>query len=770
MEDTVMDDRVAVTLGEEFDEFASVADRLRDREPLDPKRGLLVELCRTAENMATEYARRGETDRSEFHDWVLEARTWNLLRLLCLLRTRQAEEHQPQSQPSHAFSSNVLLTENLHIVNKELAEITLLLNWSRDANLGLPNIETRADHWLHTRQHIKSRVRASFGTPAEDTFVNQLDPDAPARQGKELKEEDAEYEKTLFQALFACIRAGELEVAVELAEDTKNHWFAAAVQGCTEYHDPKVDGITPDDAANGTKRKALWRRACHAAAGNEKLDKWERAVWGALCGDLTSVLDVCETWEDQLWAYLNAVSESAVEANLRNLGRSQLTGGLEIEDLSHMGVQHVLEKLAQSDQIEIREAAHNPFRRMQAALITGQVDLILQEFNREMEAARVRKVSAEEDAEVSLPTILRMLVHVIITLRRIGVQTDEIWANNTIARYVELLAAHDKGDILPLYVAELPEPMQIESYAAYLCKVEMEIERENQSELARYYHVGFDGPLKRMVQLVFEQSAAVDPEYSVFPREATIGPVKGWRDPVKHVDERQIHALEWMAKRENLKGELLRQGNVLFRRFLQAGRLTAARELHERISEQNIELSGHDDTYDRDGLEYASYGVICNAYETYDQWKTLMAKKPYQSLGRTDPVGFTQWKAEIETLTQALANYVLYMLQDNWLHPEMSLALQSTEDRKRYNELVRLRNFYIPEVVFMLQDVYYQTREFLPESLPAMLDLSCLIASEEQQLYSTFVLSGRMGEYLQQLVTQGFLVENTAGAGIITLK
>lgn len=43
------------------------------------------------------------------------------------------------------------------------------------------------------------------------------------------------------------------------------------------------------------------------------LDEYERALYGALCGDISSVLPVCETWQDQLWAYFNALVQARVE-------------------------------------------------------------------------------------------------------------------------------------------------------------------------------------------------------------------------------------------------------------------------------------------------------------------------------------------------------------------------------------------------------------------------------------------------------------------------
>ncbi len=41
-----------------------------------------------------------------------------------------------------------------------------------------------------------------------------------------------------------------------------------------------------------------------------KLHPYERALYGSLAGDLASVLPVCKSWDDHLWAHLNAMIEN----------------------------------------------------------------------------------------------------------------------------------------------------------------------------------------------------------------------------------------------------------------------------------------------------------------------------------------------------------------------------------------------------------------------------------------------------------------------------
>jgi hypothetical protein len=77
-----------------------------------------------------------------------------------------------------------------------------------------------------------------------------------------------------------------------------------------------------DAGLEGNIRRGLWTKACRAIANNVRsvlLARFlwliisakpsssvpERAVYGVLSGDLESVLPMCHTWDDHLWAHLN---------------------------------------------------------------------------------------------------------------------------------------------------------------------------------------------------------------------------------------------------------------------------------------------------------------------------------------------------------------------------------------------------------------------------------------------------------------------------------
>ena len=50
----------------------------------------------------------------------------------------------------------------------------------------------------------------------------------------------------------------------------------------------------------------------------DKFGKYDKASIAAYCGGLQPLLDVCETWEDTLWAYLRTIIDIRVESEIRD--------------------------------------------------------------------------------------------------------------------------------------------------------------------------------------------------------------------------------------------------------------------------------------------------------------------------------------------------------------------------------------------------------------------------------------------------------------------
>lgn len=132
------------------------------------------------------------------------------------------------------------------------------------------------------------------------------------------------------------------------------------------------------------------------------LDPYERALYGAISGDTSSVLPVCTSWEDVVWTHVNALFESQVEAGLwtSSEGRFWSRGSvkeleaaaskLDNEDplLGSAGrgasvrseLEIIFDKMLKAEKGELAAAARNPFHISQSYLIVNKISELLTTF------------------------------------------------------------------------------------------------------------------------------------------------------------------------------------------------------------------------------------------------------------------------------------------------------------------------------------------------------------------------------------------------------
>ena len=89
------------------------------------------------------------------------------------------------------------------------------------------------------------------------------------------------YEKSLTHALYAHIRAGRIEDAVELCKKANQPWRAASIRGSLLFRWPAIaseprEDDEMDDAEDfgswqGNQRRKLWKSTCTRAALNVRL-------------------------------------------------------------------------------------------------------------------------------------------------------------------------------------------------------------------------------------------------------------------------------------------------------------------------------------------------------------------------------------------------------------------------------------------------------------------------------------------------------------------
>lgn len=253
-------------------------------------------------------------DQEELAQWQLEHQTWELFGNLS--SHRHNGDVKPQEMPKDlAYTSNVRFKEFLLETDAKFMEWSLILQWLQKYAPS-PTDELEEEHsryrsgWMYTKESLKSQKRMGgkrlpsltagsnlfFADKVEKkNLITELDPDAPSRQQKQLEAEDEEAERNFMKLIWKFIRKGDVQSAQMACTDFGELWRAASLSGGEEAWDPSIDGARfdidddEDMSVKGNRRRELWRRMCYAIARKSGGDVWEKAVYGALCGDVVSV-------------------------------------------------------------------------------------------------------------------------------------------------------------------------------------------------------------------------------------------------------------------------------------------------------------------------------------------------------------------------------------------------------------------------------------------------------------------------------------------------
>lgn len=61
----------------------------------------------------------------------------------------------------------------------------------------------------------------------------------------------------------------------------------------------------------------IWKLVAWKMAEDKRMPVYARATFAALCGHLTTLVEVCQSWEDLLWAHLRVLVDIRVEKEVR---------------------------------------------------------------------------------------------------------------------------------------------------------------------------------------------------------------------------------------------------------------------------------------------------------------------------------------------------------------------------------------------------------------------------------------------------------------------
>uniref|UniRef100_A0A8C5W3M8 Nuclear pore complex protein n=1 Tax=Microcebus murinus TaxID=30608 RepID=A0A8C5W3M8_MICMU len=369
--------------------------------------------------------------------WLLQQEmvTWRLLASLYRDRIQSALEDENMFVITALNASEKTVVEALFQRDSLVRQSQLVVDWLESIakdEIGefSDNIEfyAKSVYWENTLHTLKQRQLASYIGSARP-LVTELDPDAPIRQKMPLDDLDREDEVRLLKYLFTLIRAGMTEEAQRLCKRCGQAWRAATLEGWKLYHDPNVNGGTELEPVEGNPYRRIWKISCWRMAEDELFNRYERAIYAALSGNLKQLLPVCDTWEDTVWAYFRVMVDSLVEQEIQT---SVITLD-ETEELpreymeSNWSLEKVFEELQATDKKRVLEENQEHFHIVQKFLILGDIDGLMDEFSKWLSKSRN-----------NLPGhLLRFMTHLILFFRTLGLQTKEEVSVEVLKTYIQ---------------------------------------------------------------------------------------------------------------------------------------------------------------------------------------------------------------------------------------------------------------------------------------------------------------------------------------------
>ncbi|CAG8427280.1 unnamed protein product [Penicillium salamii] len=506
-----------------------------------------------------------------------------------------------------------------------------------------------AHGWLYTKEAIKGHKRLrAWPQPLEPNdpgisrsllskdeqkpLVTQLDPDAMIRQNNALEAQDKSFELATWATCWKMLRQGENWTKVrEWAENHLEGWRAISL--CGSSVDPK-SASTQYPADDGHTRlmnsraQDSWRSACSALTRNKTVDDFQRAVYALLAGETEAAAAVCTSWDDYLYVFFNRVVLSRYQGFCRQfqrkLSHSPSTPVVfKPEPAGHTELQKYLVYLKGNERVS--GETRNPFRNIQAAILSQGYDSFFpalahavshvsnEKFGKTSVVPQLPHKPVEESFFIAADDeeALKIAAHVYVVASARGYARADTHfietASILVAGHISNLEQRGMFRLIPLYASLLPTSMGHGVLAKIFIDIVDPKDKVRQVRLADKYGIDIQTVLDVQWSWVKENVSAIDHSrgvtgYSrvyrrgdgikqlVSPKPDLIG------DTVSEEDDKMIRSLEWLRVTDGQWDRICELGTWLYRKFLLADKLAAARELsfRMRLADISIEKFGCD--------------------------------------------------------------------------------------------------------------------------------------------------------------------------------
>ncbi|KAG0264732.1 Nucleoporin nup84 [Mortierella polycephala] len=578
----------------------------------------------------------------------------------------------------------------------------------------------------------------AFNTTASITTPTPQDPDANSREGVKPSDNNQRIEHDLLQTVWQYIRRGQLQKAKDACIKAGEPWRAESIGGGDLYTvsiaftDPLYDR---EEGPIGNKTRGLWKGTCYALSKEKTVNQFERAVYGALCGDVASVTPVCSSWEDHAWAQYNALVESMIETRLSQFNRGGPSKALPLPTTKISSAKDIFDSLANGESEDLRNASKDLFRFIQTSIILGQTDQLLSKMTKDAET------SGKSGASLR-PHMLRFMAHFVLLLRSKGINVPKAEGDYFITKYVEFLISRKLYELAPLYASFLPVDLQVSTCTSYLKTIDGS-KKDRQQYLTVIRRNRLD--LHRILMATVDALLDVNRTDFEKPEDYQAGLRKSIWAPITNQEKAHIRAFEWLSFDVPQYEDCLHRSNYLTRKYLIQGRLNAASALYRSLPSDIVQHEVHQVTPVSVSIthEHLYYCDLFKARELFEDWREVLLAQPAEDAPQTDR---SAWKARLEEKAQLTIVEMESLLRSRWL---FDCILPG--DTVRNMEMRRIRQIYVSELVMNLHQVYFESRVVVPEYLEKSVEMANLVAAEAAAvpLYKELQENKRLQEFLE---------------------
>jgi nuclear pore complex protein Nup107 len=583
-----------------------------------------------------------KTTPEDLETWEEESQTWDLLQRLIDLRSpppgleKTGKRNGSPSGRIHRYSTENEVWEDFLESDDLALERKTVLQWLKhtadesreDIDVLVQDLQQNAERgdiiahgWLHTKSAVKNQKRlhvwphpmdpasaevqrVHWNSAGTEPLVTQLDPDAMTRQDRKLESQDEYFERAIWLGCYEMLRRGKsLAEIKEWCKDRTQVWRAVSLSGLPNEQ-AQGDDDNGDPASGG-----LWRRMCFALARKGGGDEYERAVYGLLCGDISSVEPVCQSWDDFVFVHYNALLQTQFDKYLqlhypeRTMSINNPTFGIFDAVQFHGDSETAGQKLIESLKTDRRTAIETlrPIKSIQGALISNQFrhfvhqqGLAAAKLGNKKGLSNLIPWTDEEPENQDLSTYisledhdsLRVVAHILLIYISLGLDmggpTEHSIIENVLVEYISFLRLAGKEELIPLYCSQLSGDRKYATLSRTLIDITDPSQRQTQIMLIEKLGLDVQKFVSYQTRYLFKDYEDKERGYPATgnfhllekaPSEGRLG-LRVRRDfmgddpdAIDKPDLLLIRSLEWYLLVDGLWSETFLVGTMLYLRF-----------------------------------------------------------------------------------------------------------------------------------------------------------------------------------------------------------